>query len=121
MKGEVRSPITTWLFALVSCGIYGWYWWYLTGNELKNYLGKEDLNPTIDAILAALIPPYMCLLAWRYGPLIQEAQERAGVSDAEDKGMNYVLFTLLCFMGFKNMQEDLNKVWEAGGGAPATF
>lgn len=121
MKGEVRNPTTVWLLCLATCGMYGLYWWYLIGNELKNYLGKEDLNPTMDVVIALVCGLYMYYLPIKYGPLIQEAQQRAGIANAEDKGMNFLLFLFLCMMGYKNMQEELNKVWEAGGGAPATF
>ena len=121
MKGEVRNPMTVWLLTIGTCGMYGLYWWYLIGNELKNYLGKEDLNPTMDIILCFVCAFYQYYLPIKYGPLIQEAQQRAGIANAEDKGMNYLIFMFLCGMGIKNMQEDINKVWEAGGGAPATF
>ncbi len=122
MKGERRNPTTVWLLTIATCGLYGFYWWYLVGNELKNYLGKEDLNPTMDLLISLVCGVYGILyLPIKYGPLIQEAQQRAGLADAEDKGMSHTMFMLLCYMGFKNMQEELNRVWEAGGGAPATF
>ena len=120
MKGEVRNPVTTWLLCAV-CGLYGLFWWYTVGNELKNYLGKEDLNPTMDIVFAMLCFPYMFYLPIKYGPLIQEAQQRAGIANAEDQGMTFLMWMFLCGMGYKNVQEELNKIWESGGGAPATF
>jgi len=50
MKGAVRNPTTVWLLALFTCGLYGVYFLYLANTELKNYLGKEDINPTVEAI-----------------------------------------------------------------------
>ena len=120
MKGEVRNPVTVWLLSIL-CFFYGVYWWYLVGNELKNYLGKEDLNPTMDLIITFACPFYAYYLPIKYGKLIQEAQQRAGMPNAEDQGMTYLMWMFLCGMGYKNMQEELNKVWESGGGPPATF
>ena len=121
MKGEVRNPTTVWLLCMVTCGFYALYWWYLVGNELKNYLGKEDLNPTMDIILCFVCSFYALYLPIKYGTLIQEAQQRAGMPNAEDQGMKFLLFNFICGLGYKMIQEELNKVWESGGGAPATF
>lgn len=121
MKGEVRNPMTVWLLYIFTCGIYPLYWWYLVGNELKNYLGKEDLNPTMDIIISLVCPFYLYYLPIKYGKLIQEAQQRAGMAAAEDQGMSFLIWMFICAMGYKNMQDELNKVWESGGGAPATF
>jgi len=120
MKGEVRNPTTTWILCLL-CLPYQLYFWYLVGNELKNYLGKEDLNPTMDVIIAWVCCFYIFYLPIKYGPLIQEAQQRAGIANAEDQGMNFLIWMFLLSLGYKNIQTELNKIWESGGGAPATF
>ena len=122
MKGEVRNPMATWLLVIVTCGLYGWYWWYTMATELKNYLGKEELNPVMDVGLCFVCFLYMYYLPIKYGKLIQEAQQRAGMANAEDQGVMFLLMTFfLCGFGYSKMQEELNKIWEAPGGAPATF
>ena len=121
MKGEVRNPMTVWLLTLFTCGIYPLYWWYTIGNELKNYLGKDELNPVMDLVIVFVCGLYLWYLPIKYGKLIQEAQQRAGIADAEDQGVKFLLFMFLCNFGYSKMQEELNRVWEAGGGAPATF
>lgn len=121
MKGEVRNPTTVWILSIVTCGLYGLYWYYTMGNELKNYLGKEELNPVMDILIVFLCSFYAWYLPIKYGKLIQEAQMRAGLPNPEDQGVRFLLFMLLCGYGYALMQEELNKIWEAGGGAPATF
>ncbi len=118
MKGEVRNPTTVWLLGLFLCSIYGIYFVYLANTELKNYLGKEDLNPTMEAIFAWLCLPFGLM---RLGATIQEAQQRAGMANAENQGMTFAIWVFLCGLGYKKAQEELNKIWESGGGAPATF
>ncbi|MCA9603430.1 MAG: DUF4234 domain-containing protein [Myxococcales bacterium] len=113
--------MTTWILAIVTCGLYPLYWWYTVSSELKNYLGDEELNPTLDVVLCMVT----CGLAEflympiKYGKLIQAAQQRAGMADAEDQGIKFLLFQCLCFYGYVVMQEELNKVW-TGGGSSAT-
>ena len=120
MKGEVRNPMTVWLITLF-CGLYGLYWWYTIANELKNYLGKEEINPIMDLVFVFVCFLYAYYLPIKYGKYIQEAQQRAGLANAEDQGVTFLLFMFLCGYGYAKMQEELNKVWEAGGGAPAAF
>ncbi len=122
MKGEVRDPMTTWILVIVTCGLYGWYWWYTMAMELKNYLGREDINPVMDLGISFVCGLYFFYLPIKYGKLIQEAQQRAGMANAEDQGVMFLLLTFfLCGFGYTKMQEELNKIWEAPGGAPATF
>ncbi|MBZ0122043.1 MAG: hypothetical protein IT378_05400 [Sandaracinaceae bacterium] len=117
MKGEVRSPVTTWLICTL-CTLYAIYWVYLVNNELKNYLGKEDLNPMMEAIFTWACLPYGLM---RLGGTIQEAQQRAGIANAENQGTTFLIWWFICGMGYKKAQEEINKIWESGGGAPATF
>jgi len=121
MKGEIREPMTVWLLSLVTCGLYGIYWWYTMMTELKNYLGKEEINPTMDVVIMLFCGLYGLYLPIKYGAYIQEAQQRAGMANAEDQGVMFLLFGFLCGFHYVKMQEELNKIWQAGGGAPATF
>lgn len=117
MKGEVRNPTTTWLLSFL-CGVYGLYWLYLVNTELKNYLGKDELNPVLEVLMSLVCLP---VGLFRLGEHIQEAQQRAGMPNAENQGMNFLIWFFLCGMGYLKAQEELNKVWEGGGSAPATF
>jgi hypothetical protein len=118
MKGEVRNPTTVWLVAIFTCGLGPLYYFYTMFNELKNYLGRDDINPIVELLIAWVCAPYALM---RLGGYIQEAKQRAGVANAENNWVNYLLFLLLCGFGWAKIQEDLNVVWQGGGGAPATF
>jgi len=119
MKGEVRNPTTVWILAIVTCGLYAFYWWYTVGNELKEYLGDEELNPTTDLLIALFCGLYLWYLPIKYGALIQKAQQKAGIAGAEDQGVTFLLFLFLCSYGYAKMQEELNRIWESSGEASA--
>ena len=121
MKGEVRNPMTVWLVTVATCGMYGLYFWYTVGKELKAYLGKEEINPVMDVAIALFCFPYALYIPIKYGKYIQEAQQRAGMANAEDQGMTFLIWNFICQLGLKKVQEEMNKVWEGGGGAPASF
>lgn len=115
MKGEVRNPTTVWLLAIVTCGVYPLYWWYTVGNELKDYLGDEELNPTTDILISIICGFYVLYLPIKYGALIQRAQQKAGIPGAEDQGVTFLLLMFLCSYGYAKMQEELNRAWESTG------
>lgn len=118
MKGEVRSPVTTWIISLL-CQLYGIYMCYVWATELKNYLGKEDINPVVEAVIAWCCLPFGI---YRLGGHLHEAQTRAGVaSGPEPMSGKLAIMWFVCGLGYKMFQEELNKVWESGGGTPATF
>ena len=119
MKGEVRSPMQVWLFALLTCGLYGLYWWYLVATELKQYLERDDINPTNDLIIGFLCGIYMLYLPIKYGKLIQEAQVKAGIANAEDPGMKILLMMFVCSYGYAVGQEEMNKIWNPNGAPEA--
>ncbi|MGF1465830.1 MAG: DUF4234 domain-containing protein [Sandaracinaceae bacterium] len=118
MKGEVRNPTVVWLLAVFLCGIYGLYYIYTVNTELKDYLNNEEINPVVELIIGFLCSPFALM---RLGAHVQEAQRRAGIADAEDQGVSFAIWSLICGLGFRKVQEELNRAWEAGGGAPATF
>ncbi len=109
MKGEVRNPTTVWLLALVTCGLYGMYFYYTMGNELKNYLGKEDINPVMDIVIGLALLPLHVLPADQVREVHLRGAERAGTPNAEDKGVMFLLFMFLCGWGYAKMQEELNR------------
>jgi hypothetical protein len=122
MKGEVRNPIMMFLFAWLSCGLYNLYFTHKAASELKAYLGNEDVNPMVITVISLLTCHFWG--GFQVGKLIMEAQQRAGVPNPVDKGLIAgVLNMFTCITGFGNklLQDELNKVWETGGGAPATF
>lgn len=118
MKGAIRNPMTVWLLSLVTCGMYAYYFIYMANTELKNYLGKEDLNPVVEVVIGMLCAPFAM---WRLGTTIHEAQQRAGMANAENQATMLAIFSLICGLGYRNAQAELNKVWESGGGTPAAF
>ena len=114
MRGEVRSGALVWLLSLVTCGLYGLYWWYQAGTELREYLDDEDVNPLLDLVITLVCFLYALYLPFKYGALIHRAQKRAGMTYAQDQSVKFFLFQLCCFgFGYFAMQEELNKVWLA--------
>lgn len=117
VKGEVRSPAASIVFTIITCGIYGWIWMYKMTQELKKYLGREDLNPGLDILLSIICFPYVYYWSYRNGKLIAEAQSKAGIP-VEDNAILYLILAIFSVSVFglfpialAIMQSQLNRIW----------
>lgn len=116
MKGTVRDPAVAWLVCFVP--VLGPFWSlyckfsWLT--ELKAYLQDDGINPFMDLIVWPLLTCglYSLYMPFKMGKLIQRAQVKAGRADAQDEGVMFFLFGLVCAFSMYKYQEALNKVWD---------
>jgi hypothetical protein len=78
-------------------------------------------NPTTNLILLLVLSCiWMFILPYKMGKWIAKAQRLAGLPE-EDKSTTWLILSLLCLSVFVTymIQVELNKIWEAGGGAAA--
>ncbi|HEX8140708.1 MAG TPA: DUF4234 domain-containing protein [Pyrinomonadaceae bacterium] len=113
--GEKRDPIMVLLLSLVTCGIYLYYEIFKLSSELRDALGRQDVNPTLDLVLSIVTCGlYFIYLAYRYPQLILELQDRAGVQRNDISMVSLIL--AICGLGIVSVfmvQTELNKVWDA--------
>jgi hypothetical protein len=116
--GETRDPITVLLLSLVTCGIYLYYEIYKVSSELRDALGRQDINPTMDVVLGIVTCGlYFIYLAYRYPQLILELQDRARMPRNDISIVSIIL--AVCGLGIVSVfmiQTELNKVWDAARG-----
>ena len=113
--GEKRDPIMVLILGILTCGIYSIYWVYKTSSEIKDALGREDINPALDAVLS-LLTCYIWLiyLAYRYPQLLLQLQERAGQPRNDISLVSLLLAIVgLIPISFFMIQSELNNVWDA--------
>ena len=58
--------------------------------------------------------PVLLFLPFKYGALIEEAQNKAGVPDANNPGVMILVLMFVCGFGYAKWQTELNKIWEGG-------
>ena len=113
--GEKRDPMMVVLYTLLTCGIYGIFWWYQTITEIKNALGREDINPTMEIVLAIVTCGlYGIYLYYKYPQLMLEMQDRAGRPRNDITMMSLLLAIFgLAIISIPIMQSELNNIWDA--------
>jgi hypothetical protein len=115
--GEKRDPIMVLILGILTCGIYAIYWVFKTSSEIKDALGREDINPALDAVLS-LLTCYIWLiyLAYKYPQFLLQLQEKAGLPRNDISLVSLILAIVgLSPISFFMIQSELNNVWDAAG------
>jgi hypothetical protein len=114
--GQVRSTGTCILLAIVTLGIYTWFWYYKTHDEMKRHSG-EGIGGGIALILAIFVGIVMPFLTPNeVGKLYERRGQKAPVN-----AMTGLWFLLLgwCLVGaivwFVKTNNALNEYWESQG------
>jgi hypothetical protein len=115
--GEKREPGMVLLFTILTCGIYAIWWYHTYATEVKNSLGRQDLNPTKDLILTFVTCGIWGIIAfyYNYPKLFVDMQQRAGLPP-NDISTNTLLFGILFApASIYIIQSELNRIWDAAG------
>jgi hypothetical protein len=113
--GQTRDAGREALLSLVTCGIYYYYWIYLTGEELKEH-NREGVGGVAALLLSLVV----------VGPFIVASEiEKMYQSDGRESPVTVLqaLWLLLPLAGIyiyvSKMQTALNDYWMSKGAAPA--
>jgi uncharacterized membrane protein YidH (DUF202 family) len=116
--GEKRDPILVLVLSLVTCGIYAFYQIYKVSSELRDALGRQDINPALDLVLGLVTCGlYFIYLAYRYPQLILEMQDRVRLPRNDISMVSIILAVCgLSIVSLFMIQTELNRVWDAARG-----
>jgi len=115
--GQVRSTGTCILLTIVTLGIYSWYWYYKTHEEMKAHTGNGLGGPValILAILVGIVMPF--LTPNEVGDMYERRGQAKPVSAAT--GLWYLLLAWLFLVGpivwFVKTNGALNDYWRSLG------
>lgn len=116
--GEKRDPVMVLVLTLVTCGIYGIYEIYKVSSEMRDALGRQDINPTLDVVLGLFTCGlYFIYLSYRYPQLLLEMQDRVRLPRNDISLISIILAVCgLSMVSIFMIQTELNKIWDASGG-----
>lgn len=103
--GKIRNPVLTIVLSCV-CFVYAIIQVWGMINELKDFRGKDDLNP-----LFFFIPILNYIELWKLSDKVLDAKRMAGVPNPQVAHPVLYLFFALFFL-----PGDLNEVWQAASG-----
>jgi hypothetical protein len=113
--GQTRDAGREALLSLVTCGLYAYYWIYVTGEELKEH-NREGLGGVALLLLSFVV----------VGPFLLASEiEKTYQSEGRESPVNVIqaLWLLIPLAGVyiyvNKMQTALNDYWMSKGAAPA--
>ncbi len=106
------------VLTIVTCGIYGIFWFISLNDDAKNASGDETLPSGGVAFLLTLVTCGIYGIYWAYkmGKTLQAAQSRAGMAVSSDNSILYLILQLFGFgiINYALMQNQLNTIAGAG-------
>jgi hypothetical protein len=111
--GKPRGPWFVALIGLLTFGIYWFYWYYKTGEEVKNYSG-EGLGGVLWLVIALVIGPVLWFVVpSEVGKLYSRDGQTAPVSGVT--GFWMLLPLIGYFVWTVKVQGALNAFWRSKG------
>ncbi len=115
---EKRDIAINIILTIVTCGIYGIYWFIVLTDDVK-IVSKDDKMPSGGlAFVFTLISCGIYGIYWAYkmGELMKTAQEQNSV-EVKDNAVLYLILQLfgLGIVNYALIQSDLNVIAEKGG------
>jgi hypothetical protein len=111
--GKVRGPWFVALIGLVTLGIYWWYWYYKTGDELKRYNG-DGLGGVLWLVIGVVISIVMIFVA---PSEVGNTYAKDGQEKPVSGKTGFWMFLPLIgyFVYVIKVQGALNRFWESKG------
>lgn len=110
VKGKIENPTTVLILGLVTCGLYGVYWYYLRVKEINGYLGQQAINPMF-VFPGCLCPPLLIYVAYLVAKALPDMQKKAGLEAKDEFVLHFILLWFVNFAGQYVFQQKLNEVW----------
>ena len=113
-----RSIAVSIILSIVTCGIYGIYWFICLTNETEVVSDNRTMSSGGVAFLLTLITCGIYGLYWAYqmGKMLMEAKAKNNLN-ATDNSIVYLILQLLGFgiINYALMQNDLNEIYRTRG------
>ena len=111
---QERSIVKAIIYSIVTCGLYGIYWFIQMTDEAHQAVGRETTASGVKAFIYSLLSCGIYTFYWMYkmGQTVAEAQEKRGMHVENDAGMLYCVFTLfgLAIVSEALLQKSLNEI-----------
>lgn len=109
---QQRSVANVIIFSILTCGIYFYYWMYVTMRDLNAYLEVADMDSGIELLICIFCSPYIIYWFYKYAQRIGEAQLKNNMVASDDAIVCLILSIFgLSIVSVGIMQNGLNKTW----------
>jgi Na+-driven multidrug efflux pump len=112
--GKIRSPLTVILLSIVTCGIYMFFWYYVTMESINNLYDERPISSGMLLFFSIICPPVIFYLYYLFDKHLKEISNREDIT-YEGSMILWLLLTLVAGVGGIVMiwqtQSTLNQLW----------
>lgn len=106
-----RSVATVIILTIVTCGIYGLYWLYVTADGLENYGRTGSITPVVQLVLAIFIPVAgFVLFGIAANDNLNSIRAQRGLMPVDNKVVYILLGLFLPIVLIGLVQNEINKL-----------
>jgi hypothetical protein len=110
-----RQPLGVLGLSIVTLGIYWYYWYYKTNDEIRRFERDDTVRPGV-ALLAItlgwliLVPPFISV--YNTSSHIVRMEQRLGIQQQLSPALNVIFLLIVGIVIPVYTQEHLNRVWD---------
>jgi len=116
--GKRQEPVTLVLLSILTCGIYGAYWLYITGKDINAVLGRDAVNPVL-AIVGMFCAPVILYYLYTLDRELVEVGNARGI-EYKQNFVLWIVLAIVCGIGlwvaYFQIPKFLNSVWDNSEG-----
>lgn len=115
-----RSPIGVLVLAIITLGVYYFYWYFQINDELRRYERDDSISPTrsLMAVLFGwiiIVPPFIAL--FNTAKHISTVEARESIQPVMEPVLVVVFQLLLAVVNPPYIQWHMNKILDRGSGS----
>lgn len=92
--GQNRSPASVVLLTIVTCGIYGLYWYYTMMKDMNGALNEQRFSPGTMILLCFFCPPVLYYVLYK----LDQGLVELGMKENLTYASNFVMWLLLTLL-----------------------
>lgn len=106
-----RGIVQVVIFSIITCGIYMFYWTYVTARDLQTAAGTSRFSPVLILLLTILVSPVgFVLLALEADDCLNAIRAQRMLPAADNKVVWIVLGILLPIVEVALVQNEINNI-----------
>lgn len=100
------------ILTLVTCGIYGWYWFVCMTDDVNAVAGEQEATSGVVALLLTIVTCGIYGLYWAYkcGEKLDKAKTDRGLPASNGGILYLILFLFGGIIAYALIQNELNKL-----------
>lgn len=106
-----RSVAAVVILTLITCGIYGYYWLFVTARDLQKESGTSEISPVVILLLSLFVSVAgTALLGFDANTTVNALKAQCGMKQEDNKILWIVLGALIPIVLYGLIQNEVNHV-----------